>query len=311
MQTFKSFLNEATNTNVADVNEILLGYYLAGSNWKGYEDSSSVKSQFEKKLAKINSKQHQEQEDRAKRMAEAVIAWSKKNGYNGRIAKVYWTARPGALQKAVGRGKPVDSGNPTDILVKFSDGEFLGLSAKSTLKNSDIGFKNPGMGTVERNLGIQLASFKKEAEDNFIETYDLPKSQKERKAAIRADSELSKKANEIGSGVMQTMRDTLLSTLKTMSDEDAKNYLLKDWMDASDVVYPPYIKVTGMRDRVSVENPLENDKYANLNVGDIEFTSIGNESIGVTANGKKIMKIRFKFESQKLASSMKLSGDPW
>ena len=311
MLSYNTFLNEAKNTDVADVNEILLGYYLAGGNWRGYEDSSSVQKQFERKLTKITPKQHQEQEDRAKRMAETVLIWSKKNGYNGRVAKVYWTARPGALQKAVGNKNKVDSGNPTDILIKFTDGEFLGISAKSTLKNSDIGFKNPGMGTVERNLGIQLSSYKSEAETKFIETYDLPKGQKDRKAAIRANPEILSKANEIGSAVMSTMRDTLLSTLNSMNDETAKNYLLKDWMDASDVVYPLYIKVTGMRDKVSVENPLQNDKYANLTVGDIKFSAIGNESIGVMANGKKIMKIRFKFESQKLASSMKLSGDPW
>jgi len=304
-------LNEASNTNVADVNEILLGYYLAGSNWRGYQDSSTVQSQLKKKAEKITQKQYEEQDNRAQQMAKSIIDWSKNNGYNGRVAKVYWTARPGVLQKAVGNKNKVDSGNPTDILIKFTDGEFLGISAKSTLRNSDIGFKNPGMGTVERNLNIKLASIKSEAEKKFVEAYNLPKSQKQRKAAIRADQSILNAANQIGSEVMSNMRDILLSALNTLSDDVAKNYLLKDWMDASDVVYPPYIKVTGMKSRVTIENPLKNDKYTNLTAGNIEFTPIGNESIGVTANNKKIMKIRFKFESQKLASSMKLSGDPW
>jgi len=43
----------------------------------------------------------------------------------------------------------------------------------------------------------------------------------------------------------------------------------------------------------------------------IKLEKVGNESIGVSAGGKKIMKMRFKFESEKMASSVKLSGDPW
>ena len=38
---------------------------------------------------------------------------------------------------------------------------------------------------------------------------------------------------------------------------------------------------------------------------------IGNDSVGVTANSTKILKMRFKFESTQLASSAKMSGDPW
>ena len=41
------------------------------------------------------------------------------------------------------------------------------------------------------------------------------------------------------------------------------------------------------------------------------FEKVGNESIGVKAGNKKILKMRFKYESEKLASSMKMSGDPW
>ena len=36
--------------------------------------------------------------------------------------------------------------NPTDVLVEFTKGGFLGLSAKSTSGKGDIGFKNPGVG---------------------------------------------------------------------------------------------------------------------------------------------------------------------
>jgi hypothetical protein len=58
-------------------------------------------------------------------------------------------------------------------------------------------------------------------------------------------------------------------------------------------------------------DPTNNPKLDALRTGPIKLERVGNESIGVTAHGKKIMKMRFKFESEKMASSVKMSGDPW
>ena len=58
-------------------------------------------------------------------------------------------------------------------------------------------------------------------------------------------------------------------------------------------------------------DPIKNPKLDALSKYDIKLEIVGNESIGVSAGEKKIMKIRFKFESEKMASSVKLSGDPW
>jgi hypothetical protein len=73
--------------------------------------------------------------------------------------------------------------------------------------------------------------------------------------------------------------------------------------------------VTGMGSKepytAKVENPLENDKLAAINSGKIQLVKTGNETILVSAGGKHIMKMRAKFESEKLASSFKFSGDPW
>jgi hypothetical protein len=85
-------------------------------------------------------------------------------------------------------------------------------------------------------------------------------------------------------------------------------------MDA-EVLRPPYIKVTGQGNKppykASVMDPVKNEKLEALGKYPIMLEKVGNESIGVKAGDKKIMKIRFKFESEKMASSVKLSGDPW
>ena len=95
-----------------------------------------------------------------------------------------------------------------------------------------------------------------------------------------------------------------------MNQSDIKKYLLTDWMDATDS-YPRYVKVTGMKVGAKVEDPQANSKIAALSAEDVVFSKVGNDSVGVKAGKKKIMKIRSKYESQKLASSVKFSGDPW
>lgn len=312
MKTFKTYITEkASHTDIADVNEILLGYYCAGGDWSMYDDSRTVKKQYELKSDKLTDEQIEQQDDRAKRMAQETLKWAKKNGYRGRVAKVWWTARKGSLQRAVGRTGKVDSGNPTDTLLQFTSGDFLGLSAKSTLGDTDIGFKNPGMGTIERLLNIDLSSIKKQNENEFIEKYNLPRSAKDRKKAIRADSEIKSAADKKRTEILNEMRDVLLARLNNLSENDSRDHIVSNWLDAAEIIYPSYIKVTGTRSGVLIENPLENTKLEALNKGDIEFSSVGNDAVGVTASGKKIMKMRFKYESQALASSMKLSGDPW
>jgi hypothetical protein len=96
--------------------------------------------------------------------------------------------------------------------------------------------------------------------------------------------------------------------------QELLKYLLSDWMDA-EVQYPPYIKVTGQGSKppykATVMDPVKNEKLDALSKYPITLEKVGNESIGVKAGEKKIMKIRFKFESEKMASSLKLSGDPW
>ena len=78
---------------------------------------------------------------------------------------------------------------------------------------------------------------------------------------------------------------------------------------------PRYVKVTGRGTRAPytavVDDPLNNDKLRKLASDAITFEAVGNDSVGVKAGAKKIMKMRFKYESQKLASTVKMSGDPW
>lgn len=298
------------NTDAADVNEIMMGYYLA-DGWRKFDGSQDAKTQLKVKSDKIGESETTIQTARSEIMAKRVIEWSKQNGYNGIVKKVWWTARPGVLAKAVGLAVNSKK-NPTDVLIQFSDNEFLGVSAKSTKTSGDIGFKNPGIGTVATKLNIDLQKFNTNAVDILLKEYpDLSKSASKRKREIRANQKISSRAESLGGKVLNSIRDELFKKLKTMSNEVLKEYLLDDWLDAKNAVYPRYIKATGMKSDAKIEDPMKNSKISALSSQTIALSKVGNDSVGVVAGKKRIMKMRAKFESQKLASSVKFSGDPW
>lgn len=300
------------NTVLSDINEIYTGYVLAGKKWFDKE----AQTQYNQRVAQAKPEEVADAIGKAEAMAEEFIKWAKANGYSGIVKDVWWTARPGSMSSAF--GEPVDQKkNPTDVLVRFSSGPingYLGLSAKATKGKGDIGFKNPGLGTVDRNLGLKLGEEYENQLAQTIAKFKLPKSSQERKAFIRANPGIKKHTETIGVQILAAMRDVMFIRLKKFNQKDLMKYLLSDWMDA-EVLRPPYVKVTGQGNKppykAVVMDPTDNEKLKALSKYEIKLEKVGNESIGVSAGTKKIMKIRFKFESEKMASSVKLSGDPW
>lgn len=311
MKGFATFMTEAAlNTHGADVNEIQMGHFVSGENWGKFANAKEAQDQLEAKRKIIGDDEFNRQTELAKKMADEVIRWSKKAGYTGIVKKVWWTARPGVLSAAVGH--PVDNRlNPTDILIQFSDGDFLGLSAKSTKQKGDIGFKNPGLGTIERDLKIDLKHYAENALADFKKKFpDMPASKKDLKPWIRAAADRKAYATELGIKALSNMRDDLLKKYNSMGEADVREHLLTDWLNAHEQ-FPIYVKVTGNKNGATVEDPFANSKLEAISTNQITFQSVGDVSIGVMAGKKKIMKIRFKYESEKLATSIKLSGEPW
>jgi len=312
---FKRYLQESRNTLLADINEILLGLYMVDGDWKKYDDAVSSKKQLEIRSSQISPEDYEIQKLRAEDMANAVKSWAAQNGYTGYIKRAWWTARPNVLSKAVGQS--VDSRkNPTDTLVQFSDGKFLGLSAKSTKGKGDIGFKNPGLGTMQKIFKMDLSKVEK-LENDAVKTLELPTSKNARKKYIRDNPDIQEKTIEIGKQILSVLRLEMFNALNKLNKKQLADHIVNNWMDA-EVQYPPYIKVTGHGNKAgsitsSILDPLKNDKVTMLYNKQINLEMIGNDSIGVSVGreGKRIMKMRFKYESEKLASSIKLSGDPW
>lgn len=300
------------NTILSDINEIYTAFILAGKVW--FDKEAQKQYNLRVKQAKLN--EVETAQGKAEVMAVEFIKWAKKNDYKLPIKGVWWTARPGSMADAI--GESVDQRkNPTDVLIKFASGPangFLGLSAKATQGKGDIGFKNPGLGTVDRNLKLSLADKYANKLEQTIKLFSLPEAAAARKDYIRKNSGIKSKTEEIGVKLLSAMRNELYTRLMKFNQKELINYLLSDWMDA-EVMNPPYVKVTGQGNnppyRAVVMDPLKNEKLEALSKYEISLEPVGNESISVKAGDKKIMKIRFKFESEKMASSVKLSGDPY
>ena len=300
----------ASNTDLADVNEIYTVFLLNGNK---FPDAATEK-QYEKKSKLLTPQQLEQQQGRAGAMVQVFNKWANSNGFRG-IAGVYWTARPGFTFSPV-TGYEVDQKkNPTDVLVQYSGGKFLGMSAKSTSGKGDIGFKNPGIGTIDRDLKLNLKLIPKTVADNFASSVGLPKPSNARKSKIRQSPDLKKQAEDLGLGVLNTLREQFLKRLNQMTPQQRREYIINSWIDAAEGLLPRYVKVTGRGTKApysaSLDDPLNNEKLKKLTTEQISFEAVGNDSVGVKAGNKKILKMRFKYESQKLASTVKMSGDPW
>ena len=304
----------AAETLKADVNEILLGYHILGSTWNGFQKESEVKNQLTIRRSEIGDTDYNIQEERAKVMAIKSLDWARANNYGNRVVKAWWTARPGILSEAV--GYEVDSSkNPTDTLVQFETDKFLGLSAKSTAGKGDIGFKNPGIGTIDKALNLKLAEIVKEEDDDFAEIHGLSTIQARRKIEIRSDRKLIEASNNARNITLEIVRDVFYNKLNVLSNKKLKEYVLSDWLDATKTISPMYIKVTGHGSEypytASLMNPLQNSKIEALHKSNLTVSKVGNDSVGVETINKRILKMRVKYESQAMASSVKFSGDPW
>lgn len=312
---FKQFFTEATmnqNTIISDMNEILVGYYLNNEKWYDQE----AKSKYEERLSQASPEDAERAKGQAKVMAAEFLKWAKEHRYGNGVVGVYWTARPNIMTKLV--GVEVDQRkNPTDTLIRFGSGPadgWLGLSAKSTKGKGEIGFKNPGVGTVDKALRLNIGTTYKTQLAKAIQKLSLPGTDKARKAFIRSKPEIKRQTELLGVQMLAAMRDDLYNAMAKLRQPDLQKYIISDWMDAESM-YPPYVKVTGQGKeepyQAVVMDPLNNPKLEALMNNRITLVKVGNESIGVQAGNKKVMKIRFKFESEKLASSVKLSGEAW
>lgn len=307
------------NFGLARLNELLTAYYLNGEQWP----DSQTKQHFEAQKHSAAPDAFAQQDGRAKVMADAFLKAAARYGFR-RVKKVLWTAvSPTALQHAVdpsGKIKVDARDNPSDLLVEFATApvgakKFLGLSAKSTTgkKPKGITFKNPGLGTVESDLHIDLGRLYQTRVEAFIKRYHLSPVADKRKAEIRAKPKLKQLADAEGDNALEAIRDALYNKMRSLTQSRLREWLLSRWMDADDI-YPPYLKVTGVGVKepytAKVEDPRQNEQLEAINTERLTLTKAGRTAIIVSAGNRRLIAMGAKFDSQKMAGSIKFRAEP-
>ncbi len=300
----------SVNTLGADINEIYLCYLLNNNSFPDKVTSD----QFEKRSKSVSEQEKEWQIGRAEAMYKIFLQFLKSRQYGSPVSS-YWTARPGFVFQSV-VGFPVNQRlNPTDVLVKLNTGKFYGISAKST-KSGGAGLKNPGVGTIDRYLGTNLASIDVKYSNMIVEKYGLPTGKDARKQFLNNNPGVKKNVyDNYSSKALKELRDTYLVRINKMSQQEIINFLVTEWLNEDpEILKLPYVKITGSGTRsytASLYDPITNSKSRHLVKGPIKFSAVGNDAVGVMANNTRILKMRFKYASTQLASSLKMSGDPW
>lgn len=293
------------------VNELRMGYYLNNNRWFSHEAHKI----FVEKVLKLDPAEFKIEDARSHAQADAALDWARQHGYRTPLKKVYWVAKRGVLTQVT--GVDIKEGtNPTDILLEFAGGpggkfeSFLGVSAKSTISRVRITFKNPGLGTVEKDLNIQLYPIVEKFTKEAIKA-GAPEDRQKRKNAYNTNRKIKAILQELGDEAFLTVRDRIMKRLLDMSNGELRTYFMTNWMDATEI-FPPYIRVTGLGDkepfRAKVEDPLKNETISLLTRGRITLEKEGYTSIRINANGKRVMRIRAKWESTPLSSPFKFSA---
>lgn len=327
----------------ADVNELHIAWYLNGKKWTGGL-SSTDEIIYNQRVQELKNKSEKELSARVRQaevMSDKFLEWANRNGFGG-VDKVYWTARqdfnykslPGNTTGFVENSKD----NPTDVLVKFSRhryaSPYLGLSAKSILGSltAEAPVKNPGMKKIESFIGVPngFQNILNEGVNEASNLLGVSKSSKylnknEMKKILPdrgTSKEVARKAiaESQVTKILSGCRDLLFNKLKSMDDIDVKMYILDDLLDTDKMPY--YVKVTGRSNsnlssvEATVDVPRSNKKYRAMikENGKMSYEKLGGEdgyTVGVKCGQTKLIQIRFKFSSTRLASGLKMSVAPW
>jgi len=225
------------------------------------------------------------------------------------VKKFHWCGDNSGITNIAGEQH---NKNPSDILMEFEDGTFYGISLKKTKKADRITLKNPGLGSIGTYLGFNYNNIHDAFLDRVINTFALSTNQSERKTQIRSSTTLRKIVEKQGDALLHLIINSELYGIGSLYQKKPHNenvaHILEDWfsISANDI---PYVGIIKKDDEYTVED-YRGDKRIKMlrNCNQINWIC-NKKSIVINVDGLDIMRMRIKFESQKLASSIKFSGE--
>lgn len=311
----------SANTLGADINEIWLAYLLNGNSFPGTSSTD-----YSNRTSQVTPQEITVQQGRAKAVYDRFLLFLSRQGLGNPVA-AHWTARPGSMASIV--GFPVDqSKNPTDVLVELDSGQFYGISLKS-VKSGKTGFKNPGMGTLESDLGLSGKPFTKIVDkwkNQVMTAYPQlnVSSDSQRKTILKNPKNKAIKDAvyaTYGKACYDELTEALYNHLTgSMEPWEQKVFLGHSLMNEDEeTMKVPYVKITGSGNgpfRASLYDPVASSKAKKIAARGAGFVidtgKQGTIKVNAGQSGSRVkymFSIRWKWSSTYFASSMKLSAE--
>lgn len=286
------------------VNEIFFALYLLQKNPAAsgnYEESRKFFSKH-RKILKASKKAgtYDRQWKIAYLMSQELEKFFEANNY-GTIKQILWTGTSG-VKKYIPDVEPED--HPADILIKFIDGKYLGLSLKS-YSDTKIELLNT---SLKKLLEIakkpdDMLKYFSNREKEIIEKLNLGPN----RYKIEITSEVKKET----SALLKEMQAKVVEFFKSLTQEEVRELILKKVLKSYEM-NPPYrrVKFVGSlaRGKIEIENPLD-DKISTLvrNANKLEFLSVKfGTNIFITSKGKRLLTIRIKYSKKPFTSGISL-----
>lgn len=292
---YSGLVSKATlATHLSDINELACGYFINRQAWW----NGSVRAMFTGKVRLVKPVLGpgaiREQVERGRAMGQTV-RYHVLDHHRTSVTGIQWTARD------------LTTGHPADLLLTLGTGGRLGVSCKSRLIGKEgAGLKNPGLSVVSRYLGVDLQANVDAAVARACAQWSLPDNALERKTYLRAHPELRATTVADGIAVLQGIRDTILHGFPV---ERIEEFLMTECLTAR--VQPPYIRVVGYKTADGHYHAKIVDPYRVDLRGPYRLQPVGRDGVGFVAHGAHVCIVRVKWESEKLASTVKFSVDEW
>lgn len=300
-------LSHTQNTHLADIHELYTAFLLNGEAFGSPEEGDL----FVTKMSLVGDLDGFAQCKRAQYGASLIRTYVQVER-GGEITAAHWVSRPGRLSELLHTDYPSNC-NPSDIVVALANNDFLGVSLKShALAHHAVTFKNPGLSPVCKALGVDYWGPIERAmitlENEIPALTGLTAVQ--RKAFLRANAWAQQSAGKLAGMVLSELRDRLVTDLSHLSARDAWDLLGTHCLDVTAKTLPYLQVTTGSRlsdVRLTLadmtRSPIRTAHHAG---SPLTFTAAGTTSIYVTSGETRLFRMRVKFASEKLASSLKL-----
>lgn len=229
MNRFRHFIKEAKkqqgnkeshSTIIGHMHENLVHYMLNGSKHPS-ADSAQEHENLKKELSP------EEYSDSVKR-AEHAANYVKKNIIKkSAVSHITRTSKKGVE----GDTKQV---NPSDVVVHFKNGKKLGLSLKNTTpkkweKDKSVHLSNPGLGSIDRHLGLNTATIHNNAKNKVLNSKEGSKmqgmSQKDIKKHLADNPGLHTLVKKVSAKTTNGIADQISKRLDTVHSSDKANFI--------------------------------------------------------------------------------------